>query len=409
MTTSTFISSIYSLYSGMCRNGDSPGRGWPATGQTCRPILQKFRKPAGLLALPVLALYLAGCAQMGPELVKAGRNDYNIILQQTEDEEAILNLVRVRYGDRPLFLDVSNVSTSFTWTQGSSVQGTLFDKRGNEFQRNNIGMRGSLEYTERPTITYTPLGGKDFVRSILTPADLDSLVLLSNSGWSIERLLRLMVNTMNGLPNAPSASGPTPFDPPVYEDFRQAASLMRQLQKQGALRLGYQEAEGKGVPVVTIARRARDWEQTLQLKKMLGLDPGLDVYTLDTKGNLPRGDAIGLELRSLLGTFYFVSHGVEVPVRDSHRGHATMTTGDDGKPFDWSSVVGDLVNIRSTATEPDADTARVAIRYRGSWFYIDDSDANTKYTLLLLEQLAALLGGKVEKAGPLLTLPVSAP
>jgi hypothetical protein len=35
-------------------------------------------------------------------------------------------------------------------------------------------------------------------------------------------------------------------------------------------------------------------------------------------------------------------------------------------------------------------------------------DANTNYTLLLLEQLAALLGGKVEKAGPLLTLPVSA-
>lgn len=55
------------------------------------------------------------------------------------------------------------------------------------------------------------------------------------------------------------------------------------------------------------------------------------------------------------------------------------------------------------------DTARVAIQNRGSWFYIDDLDANTSYTLLLLEQLAALSGGKVEKAGPLLTLPVSAP
>ena len=86
----------------------------------------EFRKLPGLIALPVLALYLAGCAQMGPDLVKDGRNDYNIILQQTEAEEAILNLVRVRYGDRPLFLDVSNVSTSFTWTQGSCVQCTLY-------------------------------------------------------------------------------------------------------------------------------------------------------------------------------------------------------------------------------------------------------------------------------------------
>jgi hypothetical protein len=90
-------------------------------------------------------------------------------------------------------------------------------------------------------------------------------------------------------------------------------------------------------------------------------------------------------------------------------GHAMMTRDENGKLFDWSRVVGNLVTIRSQSAQPDADTARIAIQYRGSWFYIDDSDSNTKYTLLLLEQLAALLGGKVEKSGPLLTLPVSAP
>ena len=364
---------------------------------------------SGSIALTALALCLAGCAQLGPDLVEAGRNDYNIILQQTEDEETILNLVRVRYGGRPLFLDVTNASTSFTWTQGALAQGTLFDKRGNEFQRNNLGVGGNLEYTERPTITYTPLGGKDFVRSVLTPADLDTLVLLSNSGWSIERLLRLMANSMNGLPNAPSASGPTPEDPPVYGNFRQVAGLMRKLQKKGVLRLGYQEHEGIKIPVVMIAPKARDWEQAREFKKLLGLDSQKDVYILDSKGNLPRDDTIGLELRSLLGTFYFVSHGVEVPARDSEKGHAMMTKDENGKLFDWSLVVGDLINIRSQTAEPDTDTARVAIKYRGSWFFIEDSDSKTKYTFLLLEQLAALLGGKVEKAGPLLTLPVSAP
>jgi len=86
-----------------------------------------------------------------------------------------------------------------------------------------------------------------------------------------------------------------------------------------------------------------------------------------------------------------------------------MTSDENGEPFDWSLVVGDLVNIHSRTEQPDTDTARVAVNYRGSWFYIDDPDSNTKHTFLLLEQLAALLGGKVEKAGPLLTLPVSAP
>jgi len=88
-------------------------------------------------------------------------------------------------------------------------------------------------------------------------------------------------------------------------------------------------------------------------------------------------------------------------------GRAMTTSDNSGKPFDWSLVVGDLVSVRSQASKPA--NAQVAINYRGSWFYIDDSDLNTKYSFLLLDQLAALLGGKVEKAGPLLTLPVSAP
>jgi hypothetical protein len=44
---------------------------------------------AGFVALTPLFLSLAGCAQMDPDLVMAGRNDYNIIVQQTEDEQAI--------------------------------------------------------------------------------------------------------------------------------------------------------------------------------------------------------------------------------------------------------------------------------------------------------------------------------
>jgi hypothetical protein len=367
-------------------------------------ILKILSKSAMLLGILLL---LTSCAQLGPDLVKAGRNDYNIVLQQTEDEETILNLVRVRYGDRPLFFDVSNVSTSFTWSQNAAATGTLFEYGGTELARNNLSVRGDLQYTERPTITYTPLGGKDFVKSVLTPADLDTLILLSNSGWSIERLLRLMANHMNGLPNAPRASGPTPSDQPIYRKFNQAAKLMRQLQKKGMLRLGYQKIEDKDIPVMVIDKEARVFEETRKLKTLLGLAIEKDTFIVDTRGDRPRSESVGIDLRSLLGTFFFASHGVEVPADDLEMGRAMTTKDKSGKPFDWSLVVGDLVSIRSQTKKPD--NAQVAIKYRGSWFYIDDSDLNTKYSFLLLDQLAALLGGKVEKAGPLLTLPVSAP
>jgi hypothetical protein len=364
-------------------------------------IMKKCAVPAGVLLL------LTSCAQLGPDLVRAGRNDYNIVLQQTEDEEVILNLVRVRYGDRPLFFDVSSVSTSFTWSQNAAASGTLLEYGGTELASNNLSVSGDLQYTERPTITYTPLGGKDFVKSVLTPADLDTLILLSNSGWSIERLLRLMANRMNGLPNAPRASGPTPGDPPIYKKFSRAAKLMRQLQKRGMLRLGYQQIEDEPIPVMVIDKDARTFAETQTLKDLLGLAIEKDTFIIDVRGDRPRPESLGIDLRSLLGTFFFASHGVEVPVDDLKMGRAMTTQDKSGKPFDWSLVVGDLVSIRSQSKMPG--NAQVAIKYRGSWFYIDDSDLNTKYSFLLLDQLAALLGGKVEKAGPLLTLPVSAP
>ena len=314
---------------------------------------------------------------------------------------------RVRYGDRPLFFDVNSVSTSFTWSQNAAASGTLFEHGGTELARNNLSVRGDLQYTERPTITYTPRGGKDFVKSVLTPADLDTLILLSNSGWSIERLLRLMANRMNGLPNSPRASGPTPSDPPIYKKFSQAAKLMRQLQKRGMLHFGYQKIENKDTPVMVIDKEARFFEESRKLKDLLGLAIERDTFIIDTRGDRPRSESVGIDLRSLLGTFFFASHGVVVPAHDLEMGRAMTTKDKYGKPFDWPLVVGDLVSIRSQSKMPD--NAQVAIKYRGSWFYINDSDLNTKYSFLLLDQLAALLGGKVEKAGPLLTLPVSVP
>ncbi len=104
-----------------------------------------------------------------------------------------------------------------------------------------MGIQGNLDYSERPTITYTPLGGADFVKSVLTPADLDTLVLLSNGGWKIDRLLQIMANRMNGLRNAPSASGPTPREPPKYARFKRASTLMREIQRRGALDFGYSQ------------------------------------------------------------------------------------------------------------------------------------------------------------------------
>ncbi len=47
-----------------------------------------------------------------------------------------------------------------------------------------------------------------------------------------------------------------------------------------------------------------------------------------------------------------------------------------------------------------------AVKYRSSWFYIDDSDLTAKSTFALLMQLFALQAGEIKSTGPILTLPV---
>jgi hypothetical protein len=360
---------------------------------------------AALRVFLLAATYLAisGCTQLGPGLVKAGRNEYNIAIQQTESEETLLNIVRLRYGDRPLYMDVGSVSTQFRWSQGVSATAAARRLPGAD----EAGIGGNLEYSERPTLTYTPIGGADFVRGVLTPVDMDTFVLLANAGWSIERLLRLAVDRMNDVDNAPNASGPTPRTPAGHEDFRRAARLMRHLQKRGALEIGYRRWEKEVIPTLYIEREALDWEQTEELYDILGFAKGRNVFTLHTRANRPYPDALGIDLRSLMEMAFFLSHGVAVPEPDQAMGRVTITRDATGEPFDWSLVIGGLLHIRSQQERPT--NAQTTVRYRGSWFFIDDSDMDSKYTLLLMEQLSSLLGGKVEKTGPVLTLPLGGP
>lgn len=353
------------------------------------------------LLLLLATLLISGCTQLGPGLVKAGRNDYNKVLAQTDDEETLLNLVRMRYADNPVILQVSSVSTSFTWNQGASAEGVRFPSTS---AADNIGVRGSLDYTERPTITYTPLGGADFVRNVLTPMELDALLLLSQSGWSIERLLLIMANRINGQDNAREASGPTPFTAPEYIDFREAARLMRDLQRDGHITFGYRKVAEQRLPAMRIEREALNFDKVRSLSELLGLDPQRRIFTMEPRPSRPSADTIGIELRSLVGVMFFLSHATQIPERDLAAGRVTVTLDQNGKPFDWNRVIGDLLTIRSQDEPPK--NAAVAVQYRDSWFYIDDSDLNSKYTFMLLGVLTSLQAGSIERAAPVLTLPV---
>ncbi len=357
----------------------------------------------------ILTVLLGGCSifdefiQIGPDSVQDSRGEFNQVISDTNDAQSLLNLVKRRYGDSISVLEVSSVSTSIEWQRGGSLALSIFDGGPDA---NNAGFGGSARYTERPTITYLPLKGGDFIKKVLSPVDVDMLMLLSRSGWRMDRILNLTVNNINGIDNAHTASGPTPALAPEFKKFDQFLAAMVAIERAN-LQFGY------------IMHEDKDRQLALYFKKTSLLNPNvqklIEIMNLDGKSNIypiyaeleteEDRSEIQIDFRSLAGIQFFLSHGIIVPEEHLEEGLVQITKNPDGTEFNWSEITGELMTIYSSKNEPDQDSAKVF--YRGYWFYIKDSDITSKYTFMLLNQIESLQSGDIKESGPTLTLPVN--
>ena len=364
------------------------------------------RLRVGLLLGAVVFLF-SGCAYFGPDTVHGNRNPYNIAIQKTSEEQMLLNLVRLKYRDTPFFLEVSSVATQFTYNAGLAGAFTHGGDISNIFE---IGPGG--EYEENPTVTYSPLQGEQFVKRLLSPISLETLLLLYNSGWSVERVFKLCAQRINNIRNAPRAAGPTPATAPQYKTFKRLTDLMRNLQIKDGLDIrlehpapGGMENRGSSRIVMRLAEQGEALPESRELVKLLGLLPDKPFYVVHGHTIRPdRHDHIGIQTRSLMGVLYYLSQGVKVPPADIEAGKVTVTHTADGGVFDWDLVTGDLLRVHSQTAKPDK--AAVSVEYRGHWFYIADSDLTSKTTFSLLHHLFALQSGDVQSTQPIYTLPL---
>ena len=359
-----------------------------------------YQRPA-LLAIALLIILLSGCSQLGPDFMENGRNEYNKVLANTNDEEMLLNLVRRRYADSIAILEVNSVSTSLEWKRSGSLIANIF-----EGTDNNLGLRSDGSYSEKPTITYLPLQGSNYVRNVLSPIQPEIILLLARSGWSIERLLRLTTNKINGINNASEASGPTPTFEPSYKEFKALANIFYQLQQKNIVSFGYQLQGDESELALIIRQKFNESADVKSLLTALNLTTTNSIIPLTTNfSSGTEGEIIEINLRSLAGIQFFLSHGVLIPHDDIINKRVKVTKTEDGQNFDWQNILSDLFVVHSQKEKPS--NASVKVKYRGHWFFIKDNDMESKYTLMLLNQISALQSGNLEKVGPVLTLPVS--
>jgi hypothetical protein len=306
---------------------------------------------------------------------------------------------------------------------------------------------------DRPTITFTPQDDAEFTRKLFTPLPLEGVAYLARTTWPISTVFRLYLENLNWVSNAQTASGPTPREPPEFEDFLRGIRALQVLQDRNQMALVIEEREehlsgpvpAKEVTGRDIAEAARsgfeyrkdDKGDTWRLVKKkeqpvlrfhpealatseyqefvrtFRLKPGRLRYDVETNKldpfpvNYPAEGVVvvDLETRSLLQVLYFVSHGVDIPPEHMVKGLVTVTVGRDGEVFDWQRVVGGLFRVHWLCGKKRPAGASVAVRYGDYWFWIDRADQETKATFSLLLQLSRLdVAGKTP--APLLTIPV---
>jgi hypothetical protein len=359
-----------------------------------------FSKTQLLLYLMAILLLLPiGCTKLGPKALKSVRSNYNLAVQRTNDEELMLNLVRLKYRDTPFFMEVSSVASQFTLETRANASATLQEAVNGLF-----GLGLGVGMTEKPTITYSPLQGDQFIQRVLSPLPLQTIALLFHSGWSIEKIFRLSFQRMNHLKNAPGASGPTPSIAPNYIEFASAVKHLRALQVRDSINISYHEEKGVPQLILNINEKDKNREEAKEFALAVNVEPGKTSYVLAFTPDFNKTGQIKVVTRSLLGIMFYLSQAVEVPREDVLQGKVTLTKTPDGKIFDWKDVTGDLLRISPLSENHQKESK--SIYYRGTWFYIDDSDLSSKSTFSLLAQIFSLQAGKIQSNTPLLTLPI---
>ncbi len=368
----------------------------------------------------LILLGLTGCSSIGPGTIKRDRTDYSSAMANSWKEMQLLNIVKFRYFDPPIFLDVPSVVSQQELYGQATFNARLVPNPLTTATRTFYEPQAQSRYTDRPTISYTPITGQSFVNLLLRPIPPATIFSLIDSGHPADFLLRLTVNSINGLSNYSLAPARAFSEDP---QFRRLLAALRRLQQAGAIAARTIQVaikplntttRNRSQPSATVTQgetRAQTTvffrrhagpavERDIRLvKSLLGLDPRRDEFILTGE---PRHtpDEIAVESRSMQEILSELAAGVDVPTEDMAGGRATTVPnvgdGPDTAP---------LIHIYS-GLEPPID-AYTAVFYQNRWFWIGNDDLRSKRDFMFLLIFYALSETRAIPQAPVVTISAS--
>ena len=359
-------------------------------------MIDRIKLKCSVCAFLVL-LSVTGCVGFGPRTLARDRFAYTDALSESWKRQMLLNMVKLRYADAPIFLDVSSIinqyaletelSGNFGWNQFLEADSQLLGGRG--------------RYSNRPTVTYQPLSGVKFARSLMTPIPPSSVLSMIQAGWRADSVFRVCIQSVNGIYNRTGAGiRAHPADP----EFYRLMTLFRNIQKSRAVGVRiHQMDDNKQATALFFRKEDIDPEVVAQIgtvRQLLGLDPEGYEFNVAYGSLAQDNQEIAILTRSMLEILVELASYIDVPAQHVAEQRTTPTIVEE---LDAVAGTGPTVKIYSDTKKP-AD-AFVAVQYRDHWFWIEDRDFMSKRVFSFLMFLFSLAETGAPEAAPVLTVP----
>jgi hypothetical protein len=346
------------------------------------------------------SMSLCGCFNFAATRLYEDQLGYSRALGDAEKSDTLLNVVRLRYADSPIFLQATQVISGYQLQRNVTGGFEAFPAANPSTFLNGST---SAQLQQSPTFTFQPLSGAQFAQSFIRPLSPADLLPLAMGGLPIDVLFRLGVQSINGLSNAVAltltgAAGSPDFFL-LLQDLRrlQVAGLLSVRLEHHAAPAGPHINSDHGRVYYSIAKTSdpelgRVVEET---RRLLGMRPGVSeaevVYGLSSEPG-----QVALLTRSMLGTLGQLALQVDVPPDDVALHLTFPTVGNIGLE------TRPVVIIHSGPAAP-ADVF-TAVQYHRTWFWIAEDDFDSKLAFTVLQILLAL--ARTENApGAIVTIP----
>ena len=368
--------------------------------------MQRRHSPA-LLAAVLCTLFVGACGSIGPGTVRRDRYDYGAAIGDSWKQQTLLNIVKLRYADFPVFLEVGQVIAGYQLqtTVGAGVS-------AQNYIANSVGgppaIAGSVAaaatYIDRPTVMYAPLTGTDFIKKLMAPIPPSAVLFLLQSGYSASLVLDIAVDSINGLANeSRRVAMPRAADP----QFARLGQLLYELQLANALQVRIERAKDSSeAAIVTfppVNQTPDVAAEIAEVRRIMRLSGKAQSYSVHYGGYSGKGDDISITTRSMLQIMLELGVLAQVPDGDITAGRAAPGASAT-QPAAVASPRPPFSILSGTA--PPAD-AHVAVQYKGHWFWIADSDFRSKSVFGAVMLLFSISDVGIRSAAPVVTVPAN--